>query len=414
MGKSWARVAGLLVGFTAIAFAHSREQTAILLDFHGPVVDAEVQLPAEALQWQIGTRDSTVVASYVAERLLVSLPDGSQFAAEPLDTPRLSSIEGAPYLVAHIRFVAPPGHNADVFNISSRLLPQQAQLVSIRNDWRTGTFANNPQLAGVLRGNDRTLRVSHRAGSWWNGFGAIFRLGMEHIASGTDHLLFLLALLLPAPLAFTRNRWAGYIGLRTCLFRIAKVVTAFTVGHSVTLALGAMDRVHVPARPIEVLIAVSILISALHALRPLFPGRESVIAGCFGLVHGLAFATTMAQLGLSRWERVAGIFSFNLGIEAMQLLVVAAALPSLILLSRTRLYAPVRVTGAVFAGSAAAAWIVQRIWDVANPADAIVAALAQRGLWIAAGLTLLGIFAQRSRSLRLISESLISEREMNS
>ena len=82
-----------------------------------------------------------------------------------------------------------------------------------------------------------------------------------------------------------------------------------------------------PSRPIEVLIAVSILVSAAHALPPFF-GREAVISAFFGLIHGLAFVTTLGELGLGRWERVASIFGFNLGIETMRLIVVAATLTS--------------------------------------------------------------------------------------
>jgi hypothetical protein len=168
----------------------------------------------------------------------------------------------------------------------------------------------------------------------------------------------------------------------------------------VTLAAGAIGLVHVPSRPIEVLIAVSILVSAAHALRPVFPGREPVIAGCFGLIHGLAFATTLTGLGLGRWDRVASIFGFNLGIEAMQLVVVAIAMPSLILLSRTRLYPSIRTAGAQLAGAIALVWIVQRVWDLPNPTDALVMAIAQRAGWIAAGLTLLGIVARGFPALR--------------
>jgi hypothetical protein len=224
---------------------------------------------------------------------------------------------------------------------------------------------------------------------------------MHHIAEGTDHLLFLLVLLLPAPLLVVCGQWTEYgSDVRRCLLQVGKVVSAFTIGHSVTLALGVLNLVHVPGRPVEVMIAASILISAVHAFRPLFPGREAAIAGSFGLVHGMAFATTLAELGLSRWERVASIFGFNLGIEAMQLVVVAAALPPLILLSRTRLYPSIRIAGAVFAGTVATAWIAQRVWDLPNPADALVAAIAQRAGWIAAGLCLLGVLARTASAFR--------------
>ena len=152
--------------------------------------------------------------------------------------------------------------------------------------------------------------------AWWNGvqLSSLFRLGMRHIAEGTDHLLFLLALLLPAPLLAVGARWAATATVRQSLLHILGIVTAFTIGHSLTLTLAAMNFVHVPSRPVEVLIAVSILVSAVHALRPIFPGKEAWIAAFFGLIHGLAFASTLDRLGLARWDRVAGILSFNLGI----------------------------------------------------------------------------------------------------
>jgi hypothetical protein len=126
-------------------------------------------------------------------------------------------------------------------------------------------------------------------------------------AEGTDHVLLLL--LLPSPLTAIGKRWAGITGGRSSLIRTLKIVTAFTIGHSSTLALAAFGLLHVPSRPIEVLIAISILVSAIHALRPMFPGKEARIATFFGLIHGLAFASRLGALGLGRWERVAGILA---------------------------------------------------------------------------------------------------------
>jgi hypothetical protein len=399
-------------GISLSTWAHSMYQAAVLLDFHGSAIDAELQLPVERLQTAMSIqlsqqsieRERVPITNYILRNFSASVPGGLGFRIDPIDSPHLSSIEGAPYIVARLRLTPPTRANADLFDLHCGVLvdrvPAQVVLVSIRTDWRTSTFANDPQLAGVLRGSDRSVRIDRREGNWWHGFGSVFELGMRHIAEGTDHLLFLLVLLFPAPLLIRNARWVSYSGIRPCLLQIGKIVTAFTAGHSVTLAAGAMDVVHVPTRPIEVLIAVSILVSAAHALRPVFPGREAVIAGCFGLVHGLAFATTLAGLGLGRWDRVASIFGFNLGIEAMQLVVVAIALPSLILLSRTRLYSSIRTVGALFAGAVAISWIAQRLWDVPNPADAFVMALAQRAGWIAVGLTLLGAFARSSPGLR--------------
>jgi hypothetical protein len=223
------------------------------------------------------------------------------------------------------------------------------------------------------------------------GFASIFRLGMRHIAEGTDHLLFLLALLLPAPLLVVGSRWAGFAGVRHSLLQILRVVTAFTIGHSITLALGALGLVHAPSRPIEVLIAVSILVSAVHAILPLFPGRESAIAAFFGLIHGLAFATTLGQLGLGWWERVASILGFNLGIETMQLIAVAAMLPSLVVLSRTRAYSVLRISGALFAGCASVGWIIERLLNLHGSVDVIVDSLAHHAVWIAGVLFLISL-----------------------
>jgi hypothetical protein len=225
--------------------------------------------------------------------------------------------------------------------------------------------------------------------SWWTP--NLFQLGIRHIAEGTDHLLFLLVLLLPAPLLVVGSRWRGTTGVRSSLLHILGIVTAFTLGHSITLVLAAFGVVHLPSRPIEVLIAVSILVSAVHALRPIFPGREAGIAAFFGLIHGLAFASTLSELGLGRWERLAGILAFNLGIETMQLAVVAATLPSLILMSRTRAYPWLRVCGALFAGVASVGWIVERVLGAQSSVDVVVNKLAHHSVWIAGGLFLLSL-----------------------
>ena len=222
-------------------------------------------------------------------------------------------------------------------------------------------------------------------------FSNLFQLGIRHIAEGTDHLLFLLVLLIPAPLLVTGSHWNAPASVRQSLLRILGIVTAFTIGHSLTLTLAAFGAVSVPSRPVEVLIAVSIFVSAVHAFRPIFPGKEALIAGSFGLIHGLAFAATLGRLGLGRWERIAGIFAFNLGIETMQMLVVAAILPSLIVLSRTRAYPILRISGSAFAGAAAIGWIMERLFDMHTPVDWVVNSFAQHALLIALYLFLVSV-----------------------
>jgi hypothetical protein len=223
-------------------------------------------------------------------------------------------------------------------------------------------------------------------GFTWSGFAGAFHLGVQHIAEGTDHLLFLLTLLLPAPLLALAGRWNGRAMVRRSLTQILRIVTAFTLGHSLTLALSGFGLVRLPSRPVEVLIAVSILVSAIHAIRPLFPGREAIIAASFGLIHGLAFASVLNELGVTGWYRLVSVFGFNLGIEAMQLAVVTVTLPALLLLSRTRFYSAFRIAGAAFACVASCAWIVERVLGQPNPIGDGVENLARHGVMLAVGL----------------------------
>src|SRR5271167_5147192 len=121
-----------------------------------------------------------------------------------------------------------------------------------------------------MRDTNAAIVIDRSGGSWFQGFSAMFRLGTRHIAEGTDHLLFLLALILPAPLVAAGGRWGGYAGGKTALRRIVKVVTAFTLGHSITLVIGALGWARLPAAIVESVIALSIMVSAVNALVPIF------------------------------------------------------------------------------------------------------------------------------------------------
>jgi HupE/UreJ protein len=258
-----------------------------------------------------------------------------------------------------------------------------------------------PQLAP-----QRTLLPS------FSGFAAAFRLGIHHIAEGADHLLFLLALLLPAPLTASASVWNRCVTVRASLLHILGIVTAFTLGHSLTLALSVFGLVTLPSRPVEVLIAVSILVSAIHALRPLFPGREAAIAAFFGLIHGLAFASALTSLGFDGWYRLVSLLVFNLGIETMQLAVVAAILPSLLLLRRTRAYSALRIAGAVFAVIASTAWIAERLLGMHTPIDRTVESVATHGLQLALALFLLSVFIWLAKNYSFRPPRMVRETEV--
>jgi hypothetical protein len=116
-------------------------------------------------------------------------------------------------------------------------------------------------------------------------------------------------------------------------------------------------------------------------------------------MHGFAFAATLQSLGLSWWERVVSILGFNLGIETMQLIVISAAIPSFVLLSRTRAYLLLRIGGALFAIVASAGWMAERLLNVHNPVDSVVDSIAHRALWIAPVLFLMSVVCWALRNV---------------
>jgi hypothetical protein len=268
--------------------------------------------------------------------------------------------------------------------------------VAVRSDWETGrkdsvTADSDPMT--IRMDGDNTVHPLHitiSKGSWVRGFSGMISLGMEHIKEGTDHLLFLLVLLLPAMLLVNRKEWGRFGGTHYSFIRLLKIITAFTVGHSITLLLGAIGWLQLPSQPVEILIAVSILVSAIHAIKPVFAGKEVYIAAGFGLIHGSAFAGVIANLNLNAGAMGISILGFNIGIELMQLLVIVIVVPWLIILSRTTLYTTVRITGAGLSGIVASAWIIERVTGNENFVSAFVKRASPHGVW---GIVTLGAFA---------------------
>ena len=185
--------------------------------------------------------------------------------------------------------------------------------------------------------------------------------GMWHIWSGIDHLLFLLSLLLPAVLARRENRWEAVPMAAPAFISIVKVVTAFTLAHSMTLSLAAFDVIRLPARLTESVIAASIIVAALNNVFPRVTEGRWRIAFAFGLLHGFGFASVLAEMGLPKGARLVSLVAFNLGVEGGQLAVVLAVMPLAYLLRSTAFYRRgVMPWGSSAIAGLAMVWFVQR------------------------------------------------------
>lgn len=402
-------VALLAMLLAAPAAAHLTPNSELRLAFGRSHVLADVVIPMGDYALASGNRAGNDPAARAAARAWLAghvgatATDGRAWRVV-IDELRFVKVAGPPDLSATVRLLPPAG--ADPRRLDLRwsavidTVPSHFVLVVATEDFAAGLLGRDRQVLGALQGEQQALAIDRGGGAPLAGMAAAARLGMHHIAEGHDHLLFLIALLLPAPVLAAGRRWNGPKPVRATLWSLAAVVTAFTVGHSVTLIGAAVFDWRLPAQPVEVLIALSIMISALHALRPVFPGREALVAGGFGLVHGLAFATLVSGYGLDPTERALTILGFNLGIELVQLLVVAAVAPSLLLIARTPAYPALRTAGALFAGVAAIAWVVERVSGLGNPVAAGMDALLTHGPWLIGGLLLLALALRRSYALR--------------
>lgn len=395
--------------------AHQTPSTIVLLDVNPKAVSVELQLPLGELELAFGhetTKDTEHLiekfGSQLKEYLLAHIHPMTE-KNKPWIVEVTNMIVGkaeqtgsGPYqeITVQLVLIPPTGESTRKFifdyDVIMHQLVTHSALVSIRSDWELGQTNKEPVKAGVIRVDTQSsliypLEINlEKGGNWWTGFKGMFFLGMEHIREGTDHLLFLLVLLLPAPLVINRKQWGNFGGTKYSIMRLLKIVTAFTIGHSVTLLIGASGWVNLPVKPVEILIAVSILISAIHAIYPIFPNKEVYVAAGFGLVHGLAFATVLSVLNLDAGVMALSILSFNIGIEIMQLFVVILIIPWLILLSQTPVYKWVRVVWALLAGIASLAWISERVFEKPNK----IAILIQNNYGLAPwGIFMLALFS---------------------
>ena len=186
---------------------------------------------------------------------------------------------------------------------------------------------------------------------------AYLRLGIEHILTGIDHLMFVLGLLL-------------LVGIR---WRLVKAITAFTLAHSITLALSALGLITVPSAVIEALVALSIVFVAAELAASRL-GRTGLtqrwpwlIAFTFGLLHGCAFAGALAEVGLPKDAIPLSLLLFNIGVEIGQLLFVGVAILVILMLRRLKPHLPeiwARMSGpapSYTIGSFAAYWFIERV-----------------------------------------------------
>ncbi|MBL8251820.1 MAG: HupE/UreJ family protein [Candidatus Competibacter sp.] len=333
----------LLLGVTPVAFAHKPSDSYLSLTpreggWHArwdiALRDLEYAISLDqngdgAITWGELRARETAVIDYALAHLSVGSSDG--VCDSRANT--LQVVEHGDGAYAALNFVlrCPTGGAQTLdYQLFFSLDPSHRGL--LRVDAPTGT-----ETAVLSPAQSRRMLNAAPVGGWQQ-FVNYWEEGVWHIWIGFDHILFLLALLLPAVLWRENGRWRPAPALRGVLADTAAIVTAFTLAHSLTLTLAVLGVVDLPSRLVESVIAFTVVLAALNNLFPVVTTRRWLLAFALGLIHGFGFAGVLRELGLPEDALALALAGFNLGVETGQLAIVAAALPLAFASRQTWLY----------------------------------------------------------------------------
>ncbi len=358
----------LLLAVLAPAYAHKPSDSYLTLEVAGKQVtgrwdialrDLDFALNLDQngdgeLTWDEIRTQHQAIAAYALERLEVA--SGGAPCTLVAGTQQIDHHTDGAYTV--LPFTATCAHPVDALTVGYRLFaeldPQHKGLARIVHDGVTSTAIFSPD-------NPRQL-LSLRAPDKWKQFRDYVLNGVWHIWIGFDHILFLLSLLLPAVLAPAAGGKAQTI--KAAFTDVLKVVTAFTLAHSITLSLASLHVLALPSRWVESAIAASVVLAALNNIVPLFRERRPLAAFAFGLIHGFGFAGVLADLGLPQGALLASLFGFNIGVEIGQLAIVAVFVPLAFAARRTWFYRQLMGAGSALIALVAMVWLVERAFDM--------------------------------------------------
>ena len=230
---------------------------------------------------------------------------------------------------------------------------------------KIGLNAKNVTKTAIFGPDNPTQSFTLSAPKRFNEFKEYVLEGIWHIWIGFDHILFLISLLLPAVLVYSAKTWQPAPHFKTTFIDVIKVVTAFTIAHSITLTLATLQVIELPSRWVEAAIAASVILAALNNLFPYLLKRRWIAAFVFGLIHGFGFAAALADLGLQQGALMVALVGFNVGVEIGQIAILSLFIPAAYALRKSKFYKIIIFYG----GSAliimiAAAWFIERAFNL--------------------------------------------------
>lgn len=360
---------GLVV--SSSAYAHKPSDSYLTLRVEGATVNGQWDIALRDLDFALGL-DSNGDAEITWGEVRAKQKDISAYALSRLSISAAGQacpVSVSDYLIddhtdgayAVLRFTAACAAPVQALQVRYALFfdidPQHKGLLRLENAGQSVTGIFSPEKAT----QEFTLARPNKLRQFLD-YG---HEGVWHIWIGFDHILFLLALLLPAVVLRLNKQWQAVSAFKPAFWQVFKIVTAFTVAHSITLSLATLGVVSLPSRWVEATIAASVVIAALNNVYPLFRERRWMMAFAFGLIHGFGFASVLRDLGLPQDALVLALVGFNLGVEAGQLVIVAAFLPIAYALRHSWFYQRLILLGGSFLIAAlASVWFAERAFDL--------------------------------------------------
>lgn len=366
------------------AIAHDIKQGYVFLTIGDKSIEGRLEINIvdlnEALSLDLATDKSVsaddikphlqVIKAYFNDRVSIDLGQGLV-----LDEFSFHSIEQVQFLAFPFsidNLPATPDYIDFEYTVLFDVNTEHRGFVIIENDWRSGTFNQEANIALVFSPEETNRRLDLTESTVTQGYIEMFKLGVHHIWYGLDHILFLFALLLPCVLYRTKNEWEAKEKFLPSFIYVVKIVSIFTLAHTITLSAATLGFVSLSSRVVESIIAISIAVAALDLLRPIFRGRIWLIIFAFGLFHGFGFASVLSDYPIPPSYLTWSLLAFNLGVEAGQITIVALVVPILFLLRKQSFYIPIILKlGAVLLIVIAMYWFIERAFEIDLPAGSV-------------------------------------------
>ncbi|WP_298553747.1 HupE/UreJ family protein [uncultured Algibacter sp.] len=267
----------------------------------------------------------------------------------------------------HLEGIEVLPENLDVYyNVGFKEDKTHKGFLTVEYNWKAGLINNESIIALDFSPSDPNDTLNLSETSIFTGFIAMIKQGVWHIWIGLDHILFLLALILPSVVR-RKNKtvfgWEPVMTFKSAFFYIIKVVTFFTIAHTITLTLASLEIINLPSQLVESIIAFSIGLAAFHNIKPIFNMKDWVIAFVFGLFHGFGFASVLSDLGLTGEFLTLSLLGFNIGVEIGQLAIIAGIFPILYLIRKYAFYPKLLVYASILLIIISLYWFIERVLD---------------------------------------------------